>query len=293
MFDWKTFFIHHRIPHKAKGSKLLANCPCPSHGCKDIDYFLMTTNSGGHCWLCGKKSGIELVEHFLGCSRELAFKTWKDFNTLDKQYYTPPVANAIKTITLPGKAFTPIEYKYLQSRHLTEEDVDLYDLRSGGIVDPYWKFRIVTPLHNQFGTIVSARGRLIYEGKPKYKALHPNLEVAPHKDYLYNEHLCLGNKIVVFEGEFDAMAWGPGGVGTYGTDFTPSQLTRLSKYATIYILRDNDAAGSIGSKRLADQLAMLTATQVEVVTFKVSYGAKDVSALLPADRKALRKELYT
>lgn len=283
---WEQFFEDHNIAHEVRGDRLVCNCP---HHANDIDYFMRVYETGvTTCWICGTVPGVKTIEALLDVTTQEAFKIMKQYSGTEKVYHEKKKYNHANQIELPSKILTPYEAKYLHSRGITPFMIDQYEIMSGG-VSGFFAYRVVFPIKDSDGEIISLRGRSIVNAKPKYKALPPSMELDLHKNHLYNEHLVPNKKkIVVVEGEIDSIKGGPGFVGTFGSDITTKQLIKIAKYDIIYYLRDNDLAGKVAGERVTNQLSALSNTEVVEV---VMPHYKDVGSLDDGLIKELRHEL--
>lgn len=282
---WEQFFRDNNIPYMYRGERLVCNCP---HHANDTDFFMRVYDTGvTTCWMCGPKSGVSTIQEMLGGTKDEATRIYKEYTGDDKVYREKVLHIHAKDLYIPGKLFTPVEKRYLRMRGITDDMINIYDIRSGGITD-YFAYRIVFPIKDIHGHTISLRGRTVVDAKPKYKALPPYQELDLHKNHLYNEHLVEGNKLVVVEGEIDSIKGGPGFVGTFGSDITTKQLIKIAKYDTVLWLRDNDEAGRIACERVTNQLSALSNTHVEEIVMK---DYKDVGSLDEALIRELRQEI--
>lgn len=288
--NWQLFLQDHNIQYEHKEAKVVCNCPI--HTPKDVDKFLALFPSGaGSCWYCGGHSPIDLIQAFLHIDSPQAKTIYMEYSK-SKSYYTIPERVSPLAIQLPGILFNKFEEAYLTKRGVTEEQRLLYDMRSGGATG-YFSHRIVLPVHNEKCEIVSARGRAINKTPIKYKALDKVDEIIPHKHLLYGEHLVIGSSIAVVEGEFDAIAGGPGFVATFGTSVTPEQIHRLLKYKRVYLCFDGDLAGRQAMERISNAIAMLAGDSVEVYEVVLQSTKKDMAEHDVDELVSIRKGIFS
>lgn len=131
-----------------------------------------------------------------------------------------------------------------------------WNLKSTGNTGPY-KFRILAPIyfHNK---LVSFQGR-DYSGlsAQKYKACAKDQEVIDHKEVLYgHDKASKYQKVVVVEGITDVWRLGAGAVATFGIEFTPAQISLLTRcrWEEFFIFYDPDHQGQKQAEKLAGYL---------------------------------------
>ena len=297
--DWLSFVRHYNIPYRTKGKGIGQNVVavnCPFHTPRDTDYFLGlmegSRNEGyGNCWYCGGHKGIQII-------KELTHTDWYNAKQIASEYgagrsflESNVVHETPVTIELPPKGnINVVERAYLHDRGITDDHITTYDLRGGGFLDPFFKYRIIIPIMDNTGRIVSARGRAIHASETiRYKALKSQDEIIPHKHLLYAEHLVYGSTIIVTESEFSAMRVGPPCVATFGTQFTPHQLLRMALYKHIIIAMDSDNAGKKASAMLADQLSVISDATVSILD--IHNYAKSIGDMSDSDILYMRNRV--
>jgi hypothetical protein len=290
--NWQQLCIDYQIDHEVKEDKVVINCPMPSHGIQDVDKFMALFPSGAcSCWVCGAVKRNQLI-------KELLQTNFSEVNTIISAYAEgksyrifhhnedPPV-----TVTLGGKDFTKGELKYLRGRSIDQEQIDTWDIRSGGIFGDF-AYRIVFPVKTKEGLIVSARGRAITKDESlRYKALHPTKEAIPHKRMLFGEDKVIGGKAVVVEGEIDTIKGGPGFLGAFGAEVSDYQIIKLAKFDHVMVALDDDAVGRKKGDIIANKLAVMGSPLVELIYIQSKY--KDLGETDEGLLSEIRQHLFS
>jgi DNA primase len=290
IFDGVSFFRDFNITYYTQSknaSQGWYSLRCPFHG-DHADHMGFNPQSGAlSCWICGKKSPIDYIKAVLGIPKSEAFNLYRKYLSRSKSALGKTRKKASgNSIVLPNNPFTKAEQKYLDKRGINDSHKEIYDIRSGGLSDP-WAYRIIFPIFSN-GTIVSATGRGISKDmEPKYWTLPLDREIIHHKHIFYG--LDLADKIaVVVEGPVDAVKGGPGFIASFGVNMSDEQLCTLLLFENVIFLKDNDAAGEKFTEQ-AYKLASLGAENVEVVTMDKNF--KDVGEMDEKSVNDLRKEL--
>lgn len=90
--------------------------------------------------------------------------------------------------------------------------------------------------------------------------------------------------VVIFEGPFDVMWFGPGGVCTGGVSYSPGQISRLARYPVRAVCFDNEPAAQRRARKLAAELELFPGA-----TYVVRTSGPDPASSPAADRDELRK----
>ena len=220
------------------------NIPCPFCTGEHLGYHLGYHKTKGYfyCWRCGSKSVEYALGVLLGISKKEAKKLIKLYAVVRQEY--EPRKKEIR----PKKLSFPIGIIPLNSKHkmyLKKRGYDPNQLeKEWGLMGTErfgdYKFRIIAPIFYR-NQLVSYQGR-DYSGLSsiKYKACKQIDEVIPHKETLYGIDKTWKNSILVVEGVTDVWRMGPGSAATFGIEFTPSQITLLSKWKNVFIMFDSD-----------------------------------------------------
>ena len=130
-----------------------------------------------------------------------------------------------------------------------------------GTAYPVFRNRIMIPVHDQRGRIVSFGGRIFGSGEPKYKN-GPATELFDKGRMLFNLHRAAPaahreKRLLIVEGYFDVIALAGAGihgaVAPMGTALTPAQIAlawRVHQCPTLMF--DGDAAGIAAARRAAE-----------------------------------------
>jgi hypothetical protein len=167
--------------------------------------------------------------------------------------------------------------QYISGRRFDPDTlIKTYGLRWGGIVGNF-AYRIVIPLYDKSGELVSYQGRFIGTDKsiPRYKTLSIEKSLVDPKSILYNENNVTGNTIYVMEGFFNVARWGENAVASLGTSFTESQVRLLSAYKRVIILFDSEVQAQGRAKKLATRVSAMKSRGVEIVDLEL--GDNDIA----------------
>ncbi len=153
--------------------------------------------------------------------------------------YSPADKTALYEM-LKGKGYTDEELLKSGIFAMSIETKTLYDLFRG---------RLVFPVCDQFGSIISFGGRALGDEKPKY-INSPDSLVYKKQNNLYAMNLARkeqSEQLIVVEGYMDALAMHSAGlkntVAVLGTSFTDGQLKLCYRYAEeIVLVFDSDNA---------------------------------------------------
>jgi len=292
VFNAVSFLRDFGIDHSFTGKHIssgFVGVQCPL--CNDSSYhggFRISTGSY-NCWRCSTQSPVYIISKLLDIKSYEARKIYSDYlqySILDKtaQKRHQGLATELK---LPPATFTDKEQRYLASRGLNKEIIEKYDLRGGGVFGA-WKFRIVFPIYHN-GEIVSATGRAIDKREEmRYYTLSPDKEIVCHKTLLLNEDFVKNDRILLVEGVLDSVKGGDGVVASFGVALTDEQIAHLTRYKKVDILFDNDDAGKKASEKIANIVATISNTEVDIVRLD---KYKDIGEMPLEAIKDLRLEL--
>jgi len=298
IFDPKQFLDQFGIPNTDRGKHARAGwvqikCPfCTGHegwhGGFNIqgEYY--------NCWRCGWRSLPDIIMRLLECNYPAA-KTYinKYGNTLldkrdiDKNQLSRSYPYIDMSFPPDSRQLSVSHRKYLRKRNFDPDKLEQeWKLKGTGNVGDY-KFRIIAPIFlNQ--KMVSFQGRDITDKQfAKYQACERKDEIVHHKHTLYGIDKIRNRVAIVVEGVFDVWKFGPGTVGTFGIEFTNSQVRiMIEKLDKVFIFYDAEDQ----AQRQADKLGMLIdglGKDVELLT--PDFG--DPADLPNKEAKELRKEL--
>lgn len=220
-------------------------------------------NCGYSCFRCKGASPLMVLTKASGFPmnqvRELMTR-YSDGITREKEKLT--FAEEIK---LPGSKKPHEKHlEYLRKRNLdVDELIEKYDVRftqweKWNDVD--WSWRIIIPIHDYYGRIISFQGRDILNNPNRNRYMFPpkEKELADSKNIVYGAHLARRRKrIVVVEGIVDAWKLGEGAVATFGCGWKREQLDFLSRWDEVVIAYDYEPDAQKHASELAKELSEL------------------------------------
>lgn len=240
-FNALAFLEAYKVPFEQAGantSRRWVGVQCPfcddpsTHGGFSLE------NGGFNCWRCGPKRTLAVIAKFARCSDAEARKVFARFAVDNAaKLYTPKVPKAAPRPER-GRLSWPVgttdlgprHRAYLASRNYDADTIAaVWGVKGTGPIGPY-KHRILIPVHNQRGKLVTYTSRDI-TGKAaiRYKACRPEDEVEPIKSTVYGLHKVRGGRCLLVEGPFDVWRIGPGAVCGFGVELSARQLTTLSR----------------------------------------------------------------
>lgn len=161
------------------------------------------------CWACGETHGTHgpLGKLFDGYATKQQKKVYnlikpEEFKQEDKKKVRLRLPEGFVKFKDSNPRFIPhIEaYKYLQSRGITDEMIEKYNI--GYTVSGDFAYRIIIPSYNSEGQVNYFVGRAWVKKKMKYK----NPASVPKDEIIFNEHLIDWDKdIYLVEGAFDSF----------------------------------------------------------------------------------------
>ena len=301
-FNPYQFLKDYNISYKTEGANtqvgwININCPMCLDG--DSGFHGGFNLRGGyyHCWKCGASQPIKIIQKLLLVDYSQARKVESEYSTdnmINIKLNKKKKATAKKVIP-PGTALKPPHRKYLKSRGFdTDYLIEKYKIlgtRPGEtFLKKSYELRIIIPIINREGTVISFQGRDI-TGKAtlRYKACPVKDSVQDMKQTLYNLNNCTPPLICLTEGVFDVWRMGDGFAATFGTALTEGQLKEIVKYGftEIFWLFDPGTEAQKKAEAGAYKLASL-GLNVELVELT---GDKDPGELTPEEANGIRKEL--
>jgi hypothetical protein len=128
-----------------------------------------------------------------------------------------------------------VAQSYLYDRGLSEFQIKKYDIRY--CYTGRYSGRVVVPCYYQ-ESIVTFVARDI-TGYAHQKYLNPTAN--KQGDFLFNYDGVLGERVIVTEGVFDAMAIGDDAVASFGKSLSQRQLNLLNVFSEVIFYWDDDA----------------------------------------------------
>jgi DNA primase len=291
MFDVNRFLDSYGIDKYFEGKNVQkgwVNIQCPI--CDD------PSNHGGfnltegyyHCWRCGSSSIPWVIKNLLDIPYSKALEVYEEFDSEVVNIPDIPEKKR-KGFFVPGGPIEERHKRYLRSRGFTDELVlkliDRFDLRGTEQFGDY-RNRIVVPIYYG-GRIVSWQARSIVDAIPKYITCPNNIAIVPAKDILYNIDSCYKRRAIIMEGVGDVWKFGDGACATFGTSFTPAQLTLISELIDdAFILFDMDDAGKYAAERLG---VLLDGIGVDVEIIEIDED--DPGSLTFEEAQQIKREL--
>lgn len=276
--------------HHTTRNHIQVHCPWCSDGRNGFHLGFNLEHGNLNCWRCGSHSFWEYVGAILNTSnKRLIAQIVNKYKGRAEQFRQKPIIR--KQIINPPPGTSPLispHKKYLRSRgfkpiSLTRD----WGLQGTKHLSGEWNWRIIIPIHNQQGEIVSYIGRAINEEmKPKYKFI-PNEDMLRNpRSLLYGLHKVPGDSIIIVEGPADVWRIGFGAVGLLGIDWKIPQAEILRTFQRRFVLFD---PGKVAQKRAYKLAKWLSAFPGE--TEILSDLPYDPGKMSMAEVKNLRKEI--
>lgn len=240
---------------------------CPY--CGDDNFHLGFNKEIGifSCWRCGTKPLKKTLHLLTGLSfREIEQELKGYF--IERQEDEKEIKIRPRNLELPKQCdiLSSRHKQYLEERGFDAEQVEkIWSLKGIGKDAGKWSNRIIIPIFFN-KKLVSFTSRDI-TGEASIKALTcpEELEVIHAKHIVHGFDLVEGNSVIVTEGPFDSMKFGPGAVDTQGIKFTEQQISLLGAFRNIFICFDSiindygkeqEKAAQEQAEKLADSLSI-------------------------------------
>lgn len=197
------------------------------------------------CFKCGSRGSIAKLDSSYGVYDELLDYD-KSFDETDidddNMFYLPNVSIRKDTIA----------YDYLESRNITDDMIDYYNIRLG-VGDMFGRVVIPNEIYSKIWTDMYS-GRAYIDIEPKYR----NPDNAKKTDSVFNLHNISESieRLFIVEGAITSIHAGKDSVAIYGAYPSNLQVNKIvSKNAKeYYVVLDNDEAGCRGADRLSNML---------------------------------------
>jgi len=291
MFDILSFAkdqgIHYELSGKNVSKGWMAFC-CPY--CNDNGFHLGVPLTGTHafCWRCGSHPLDKVLMELTGLSWYELNNAMMDYDGSSSLLSVPKKVALGTKIELPEGSMEEVHRKYLKRRGFNPDELNRdYGVYGTGMLGD-WKYRIIIPIYDKDGELVSFQGR-DYTNKQvlRYKTLSVEESVVNPKFVLYNENKVKGNVLGVCEGVFDALNMGPPFVATLGTMTTEVQCRKIAIYEKAYIMFDPEDSAQERAIKLAEKVAALGG-HPEVIDIG---GNNDPGSISKEYVQAIRKDL--
>jgi hypothetical protein len=233
--------------------------------------------------MCGKQSISEFI-------REATNLPWNEINSLIKGI---SVQRVEEREIIVGKYTEPKGLEPLSFCH--REYLILKRSMRPSVLTKLWEIKGITDNNGPLNWRIFIP--VIYKGKPvswttrsilpdariRYLSAKLHEEKFPHKHLLYGEDY-VRNGVIIHEGPIDVWSTGPGAVCTFGTDYTPAQLLRMTKYPVRVVCFDSKADAQRKALELYRSLLPFPGK-----TYNVVLDADDAGSASKKEIKSLRK----
>ncbi len=273
--DIEKVLLRLGIVAKKKGREWEALCPNPDHADRSPSWRIKdepgaTKHGYHHCWPCGfGGSLLDLIQKVLGLEDYKAAQAWLGQSGIVEQKEVVGVEIQVRPPQLRFKLpqevrFGPLEAWPGPARdYLARRGIEAWQVEKWGIgyaVEGRLRGRIVFVLRDAKGRPQSYSSRtFIDEGK---RFLEPaDVELASPAAMFGEQHWDKSRHAVfVFEGAIKALAAeaalpGANVAATTGSELRLLHPTKLSTFAHVCLVGDDDPAGNKISSQLATQLA--------------------------------------
>ena len=260
------------IPYTEQGKNVSNNwigVQCPFPGCGDHSNHLglHLASPVVSCYNCGT-TGNYLT--FLAAELGSYYKAKKILEKHSPRELKPnrigkSDENMVTRVNLPDEAVQtmfPQHRDYLLKRGFSP--VTIQNQYKFYYCDDYgeWANRIIIPIYKRNKLLTFTSVDVSDDPYLRYKHLKKEKSIIHCKQYLLGLDYVVGNTIIIVEGFFDWLRIGPGCVCGFGTKITSEQIQLLSKFNKVIIVFDGDEPGKIGGRKLANELAAFTDTEL-------------------------------
>lgn len=251
------------IAYTRRGSQLTARCPF--HEDKDPSWAIRDAPGDGkngkhRCMSCGEHGGVvKLASTVLGIDFENAARWIAQGGFVDGSIagglsldVSDPLAAPKQTLKMPPGVhilpldrWTPMPRRYALSRGLIAEQVDRW--RIGYAVDGWLGGRIVIPVRDEDGVLVSYEARSFLGAPRKYKR-PSRAEGGPSWAIFGTEFWRDASTVIVTEGALNALACERAGARAVaaicGSTLDPNHVLEITtRFDDVVIATDPDKAG--------------------------------------------------
>lgn len=241
---------HHHVRHGWVG----VDCPHCSPGWGKFRMGFELATGRCNCWVCGRCDAAQSLATLCRIPLADAIRVCRTRGTFAAAEL--PHTGVLK---LPKSApMTSRHRQYLINRGFEPDVVEtLWGVTGIGMETPRLRWRLLIPIHDPFGRVVSWTTRAIAKTSGlRYISASPDEESLPHKSLIYGAHLAR-HAVVVTEGPIDAWAIGPGAVGVFGVGYSAEQVAALARFPIRAVCFDADDAGRRRADKLCHELAQM------------------------------------
>ena len=154
-----------------------------------------------------------------------------------------------------------LAYEYLNSRGITDEQINYYNLLSG-IGDHFGRIIIPNLLIGKWTDFY--QGRSYIGAKNKYT----NPKNIDKSNIVFNLHNQSKNQkdFYIVEGAFDAIRGGKDVGSIYGSSISEMQVKLIDsyKFKNLHCCLDGDSAGQLGNNKMANELLLNTSSNIYI-----------------------------
>jgi len=292
MFDIVSFCQSYNIPYGHSGivSKGRVGLPCPSKGMSDTEFHAAFNPANGsiYSWVLG---AIPLKEYLQWACPDVPYiKLLKEYSTEYDYIERIHIRENATSLEYNFPELGKVARKYLERRGFNvEELITKYKFRDGGFTGDF-AYRVIIPIIDTDGRIVSWQGRAYAGQDLRYKTLSIEKSLVDPKKMLFNLNKCNKSYVVCVEGPFDALKFGDNCCATLGTSVTEAQVQLLTEYKKVVIIFDSEVSAQQRAKKLADRVSALGVKEVSVIDLE-DPESKDLGALSYQRVAEIRKEL--
>jgi len=245
---------------------LFSGCDNDSHGSEAHLYFDLIT-SQYHCKKCDAKGNmITLKKHFGENIKPRITKT-EDKPKTNKRTLTPRMVEDSHA-NLPKEII-----QYLNDRGISNEVIEENKIGYGKIYGKNW---ITIPIKDLDGNYLFLKLRRDPRDGNEKMTWPSGIEA---QIYLWEDLLFAKDRLLICEGEMDALLMKSNGVpsitNTHGASTAKQEwMSYFKPEIEYYICYDNDNAGRVGAKKIADALLKEGCRKLKIITLPEEVGEK-------------------
>ena len=289
-FDIESYCRDFGIPYGHSGivSKNRIGLPDPSKGMGDTEYHCAYNPANGtiYSWITG---AIPLREYLQWATPDVPYnKLLKEYSTEFDYIQRLKVRENATQLDYNFAPLGKVAKRYLERRGFNvDELITKYKFRDGGFTGDF-AYRVIIPIIDEDGKIVSWQGRTYANQDLRYKTLSIEKSLVDPKKLLFNLNNCNKSYVICVEGPLDCLKWGDNACATLGTSVTEAQVQLLTEYKKVVIIFDSEVSAQQRAKKLADRISALGVKEVTVVDLETE---KDLGGLSYEQVSEVRKEL--
>ena len=215
-----------------------------------------------NCWLCGKMRPSEFL-------REMTNIPWKELqdalsNVVREVSVEKEKVTGTYTEPFGVSAMLRVHREYLRERGFpAKKTARLWEVGGIGGTGGRLDWRLFIPVIYKGRRVSWTTRHMRQDHTGRYISARPSEETHPHKHLLYGEDYAR-NGIIIVEAPTDVWNIGPGAVATFGTDYTPAQLEKMTRYPTRVICYDPTPDAQAKAKELRNSLSVFPGQTINV-----------------------------